>query len=79
MVSLCKGGGGLEPPCFLRQCHGQLDMTIMGQLMAMNTSYTVTVAAVEQEMYTALFFHQGKPVCLKTFQFLHAIGNSSGI
>ena len=52
---------------------GELDMAIMGQLVAgMNTSPTFSVV-VEREMYTALF-HQGKPVCLRMFQFIHAVG-----
>ena len=63
----------------LELSHGELDMAIMGQLVAgMNTSPTVSVAARHkevdrEEMYTALF-HQGKPVCLRMFQFIHTVG-----
>ena len=63
----------------LELSHGELDMAIMGQLVAgMNTSPTVSVAAWHNEvdrekMYTALF-HQGKPVCLRMFQFIHTVG-----
>ena len=59
--------------------HSELDMAVMGQLMAgMNTSPTVSVVAWHKEderdkVYTALS-HQGKPVCLRMFQFLHGIG-----
>ena len=63
----------------LEPSHSELDMAIMGQLMAgMNTSSTVSTASRHKEVnrdknYTTLF-HLGKPVCLKTFQFLHAVG-----
>ena len=63
----------------LELSHSELDMAIMGQLMAgMNTSSTVSTASRHKEVnrdknYTTLF-HLGKPVCLKTFQFLHAVG-----
>ena len=56
--------------------HSELDMAVMGQLMA--TSPTVSVVARHKEdehdkVYTALS-HQGKPVYLRMFQFLHGIG-----
>ena len=63
----------------LELSHGELDMAIMGQLIAgMNTSPMVSVAARHKEvdrekMYTALFY-QGKPVCLRMFQFIHTVG-----
>ena len=62
----------------LELSHGELDMTIMGQLVAgINISPTVSVAArhkeVDREMYTALF-HQGEPVSLRMFQFIHTVG-----
>ena len=63
----------------LELSHAELDMAITGQVVAgMNTSYTVSVSARHKEaerkkMYTALF-HQGKPVCLQMFQFIHTIG-----
>lgn len=63
----------------LELSHGELDMAIMGQLVAgMNTSPTVSVVArhkeVDREKMYAALFHQGKPVCLRMFQFLHAVG-----
>ena len=57
----------------------ELDMVIMGQLMAgLNTSDIVSTLARHKEddrekCYTT-FTHQGKPVCLKMFRFLHGIG-----
>ena len=57
----------------------ELDMVIMGQRMAgMNTSDIVSTLARHKEddrekCYTT-FTHQGKPVCLKMFRFLHGIG-----
>ena len=62
----------------LELSHGELDMAIMGELVAgMNTSPTVSLVAqhkeVDRVMYTALF-HQGKPVCLRMFQFIHTVG-----
>ena len=57
----------------------ELDMVIMGQLVAgMNTSDIVSTLARHKEddrekCYTT-FTHQGKPVCLKMFRFLHGIG-----
>ena len=54
-------------------------MAIMGQLAAfVNTGSQVSTAARHKEgerkkAYTS-FFHQGKPVCSRTFQFLHGIG-----
>ena len=52
--------------CSTELSHGELDMAIMGQLLA----YTNTSSEVS---YTS-FFHQGKPVCRRMFQFLHGIG-----
>ena len=57
----------------------ELDMVIMGQLMeGMNTSDIVSTLARHKEddrekCYTT-FTHQGKPVRLKMFRFLHGIG-----
>lgn len=59
--------------------HCELDMAILGQLMAgMNSSSTVSTSARHKEgerhkSYTS-FSHQGKPVCLCMFRFLHGIG-----
>ena len=53
--------------------HSELDMAIMGQLAAfVNTGSQVSTAARRKEgerkkTYTS-FFHQGKPVCSRTFQ-----------
>ena len=57
----------------------ELDMVIMDQLMTgMNTSDIVSTLARHkkddcEKCYTT-FTHQGKPVCLKMFRFLHRIG-----
>ena len=60
----------------LELSHGKLDMAIMGQLIArMNTSPVVTRhKEVEREKLYTTLFHQGKPVCLRMFQFIHAVG-----
>ena len=65
--------------CSAELSHGELDMAIMGQLLAFtNTSSEVSTTARHKESerkksYTS-FFHQGKPVCSRMFQFLHGIG-----
>ena len=65
--------------CCAELTHSELDMAIMGQLAAfVNTGSQVSTAARHKEgerkkAYTS-FFHQGKPVCSRTFQFLHGIG-----
>ena len=57
----------------------ELDMVIMGQLAAaMNTSETVSTTARHKDddrekCYTS-FSHQGKPVCVRIFRFLHRVG-----
>ena len=57
----------------------ELDMVIMGQLAAgMNTSNVVSTIARHKDddcekCYTS-FSHQGKPVCVRMFRFLHGIG-----
>ena len=57
----------------------ELDMVIMGQLAAgMNTSDTVSTTARHKDddrekCYTS-FTHQGKPVCVRMFRFLHGVG-----
>ena len=65
--------------------HTELDMTIMGQIAACsNMSSRVSSGmlstgrgrhkeADREKGYTA-FTHQGKPICQKTFLFLHGIG-----
>jgi hypothetical protein len=57
----------------------ELDMVIMGQLMAgMNTSDIVSTLGRhkddDREKCYTTFTHQGKPVCLRMFRFLHGIG-----
>ena len=65
--------------CCTELTHSELDMAIMGQLAAfVNTGSQVSTAARHKEgerkkAYTS-FFHQGKPICSRTFQFLHGIG-----
>ena len=59
---------------------GELDMVILGQLMAsVNTSTTVSTTArheaSECEKSCTIFTHQGKPICTRMFRFLHGIGN----
>ena len=59
---------------------GELDMVILGQLMAsVNTSTTVSTTArheaSEREKSYTIFTHQGKPICTRMFRFLHGIGN----
>ena len=65
--------------------HTELDMAILGQIAACsNISSTVSTGSLStgrdhhkeahrEKGYTA-FMHQGKPICQKTFQFLHGIG-----
>ena len=54
----------------------ELDMVIMGQLAArMNSSETVsTTASHKHEKCYTSFTHQGKPVCVRMFCFLHGVG-----
>ena len=57
----------------------ELDMVIMGQLMAgMNSSEIVSTTARhkddDREKCYTTFTHQGKPVCVKMFRFLHGVG-----
>lgn len=59
--------------------HNELDLAIMGQLVAgMNTSSSVSVVSrhseADREKIYSTFSHQGKPVCLRMFCFLHVIG-----
>ena len=65
--------------------HSELDMTILGQIAAccnsnswvssgmLSTGRGRHKEADREKGYTA-FTHQGKPVCQKTFLFLHGIG-----
>ena len=56
----------------------ELDMVVMGQLMAgMNqdavTSTTSSHRPRERQRVSCSFHHQGKPVCEKTLRFLHTL------
>ena len=56
--------------------HSKVDTMILGQLMA---SSEVSTAARHKEdeckeAYTS-FSHQGKPICIRTFQFLRCVGS----
>ena len=59
--------------------HSELDIAILGQLMAsVNTSSIVSMAACHKEdehkkAFTS-FSHQGNPVCIRMFWFLHGVG-----
>ena len=58
--------------------HEQLDMLLIGQLLVcMNNSSTTSMnkrkEAAREKSYCS-FTHQGKPVCIRTFTFLHGIG-----
>ena len=54
----------------------ELDMVMMGQLAAgMDTSHVVsTIVHHNNDDGDTSFSHQGKPVCVKIFHFLHGIG-----
>ncbi len=60
--------------------HDDLDLLILGQLLAFtNNSDTVSIesrhsATAHVRAYCS-YYHQGKPVCLRTFLFLHSIGS----
>ena len=59
--------------------HTELDMTLLGQLMAFtNLSDGVVVSSkhktAERKRSYTTFLHQGQPVCSSMFRFLHAVG-----
>ena len=59
--------------------HGELDMVILGQLFA-STNKSVSVAVEsrhtekERQKGHTTYYHAGKAVCIKTFRFLHTVG-----
>lgn len=61
--------------------HTELDMAVLGQLTALtNTDDNVVTESrhkerVRQRIHRT-FYHAGKIVCIKTFRFLHAIGET---
>ena len=59
--------------------HGELDMVILGQLFAStNASDMVAVESRhterERQRVHTMYSHAGKGVCVKTFRFLHTVG-----
>ena len=59
----------------------ELDMAIMGQLMAgMNNDQTTNTSsshkATNRQRASLSLYHQGKPICEKVFCFLHGIGET---
>jgi len=55
--------------------HDELDLVIMGQVMAGTFQESTFRSETRQRGYTT-FFHQGSRICQKTFLFLHTIGYS---
>ena len=60
--------------------HGELDLLILGQLLPFtNNSDTVSIesrhSTTARVRQYCSYHHQGKPVCLRTFLFLHSIGS----
>ena len=58
----------------------ELDMVVMGQIMANSNSSAITEASkhlplARKKKYTK-YFHQGKAVCPAMFRFLHSIGET---
>ena len=58
----------------------ELDMVVMGQIMANSNSSAITEASkhlplARKKKYTK-YFHQGKAVCPAMFHFLHSIGET---
>ena len=90
----CKKGLGSKPcssqfsadhllsvraSCFELTC-SELDMVVMGQLMAgMNDDTTTNTASGHRgkdcQRASCTFHHQGKPICEKVFKFLHTRRN----
>ena len=61
--------------------HSELDMAVMGQLMAaMNDDTTTNTMsrhrAKDRQRVTCSFRHEGKQICEKMFRFLHTIGET---
>ena len=59
----------------------ELDMVVMGQLMAgMNSDPTTKPGSrhtvKDQWRASSSFYHQGKPVCERMFRFIHTIGET---
>ena len=59
----------------------ELDMVVMGQLMAGVNDETTTSSASHHlskqcQKTASIFHHQGKQICEKTFRFLHTIGDT---
>lgn len=91
----CKKGLGSKPcvsqfsadhlqsvraSCF-ELTRSELDMVVMGQLMAgMNDEKTTNTASghrgKDRQRASCSFHHQGKPICEKTFKFLHTLGGT---
>ena len=91
----CKKGAGSQPCSSLfipdhvlsvrASCseltRSELDMVVMGQLMAGmdNDTTTNTLSrnvAKDRQRASYSFYHQGKPICEKMFRFLHNIGET---
>lgn len=58
---------------FAEMSHDELDLFIMGQVMA-HTFVSSTVLSHSRKSTYGHFFHQGQRVCQTTFLFLHNIG-----
>ena len=60
--------------------HSELNMAVMGQLMAaMNDDTTTNTSrhrAKDRQRVACSFRHQGKQICEKMFRFLHTSGES---
>ena len=60
---------------FSEMTHDELDLFIMGQIMATCHQSPHSDSADKTEKHNVMhFYHQGKRVCQQTFLFLHNVG-----
>ena len=79
VVTFMEAGCHCKLSC-LALSKSELDMVVMGQIMANSNSSAITEASkhlplARKKKYTK-YFHQGKAVCPAMFRFLHSIGET---